>query len=79
VTSDSVSLALLNRRLIAHNVLHCLRYTTYATYATPHMLCVMLYAPIQARAGMLHRGYGRYIYTEDHRSGIFTVNHTGKW
>jgi len=56
VTSDSVSLALLNRRFIAHNVLHCLRYTTYATYAMPHMLCVMLYAPIQARVGQAPRG-----------------------
>ena len=78
MTSDSVSLALLNRRLIAHNVWHCLRYTTYATYAMPHTLYAMLCAPIQARAGMGHRGYGRYIYTEDHRSGILTVNHTGK-
>jgi len=78
VASDSVSLALLNRRFIAHNALHCLRYTTYATYAMPHTLYATLYASLQARPGMGHRGYGRYIYTEDHRSGILTVNHTGK-
>jgi len=28
--------------------------------------------------GMGHCPYPRYMYTEDHRSGILTVNHTGK-
>ena len=32
VTSDSVTLALLNRRFIAHDVSHCICHTTYCTH-----------------------------------------------